>query len=515
MAPLLAALPRMWTLKGKVSSSDLGRDCFQYRFELEEDLTGVLANRPYQFCRWMVVLQRWEPIISATFPSQIPFWIRLHGLPLHYWHEQMLYNIAFDMGTLEDYSITKSAVKIRVLMDAFKPLVKEAAVDFSSGEDIVVDLDYEKLDLHCLKCNRLSHKTALCPLQVEEAPLVPPRSTPPRSSQPTTPQERSRKNNYPQPAEVTVRPTSFSQRVDRHGRPFGDRLPLPPSRGIPLRNKLTPVSRHDTNYEKRHISPPPVRQRRSQDLIIPRRSPSGKRPQQLWREKRTSSPLQDDAPIHGQSPRNLTSQTREIPPLERNLAVSDFPLLPPIPTTEQVLNELQEVTLQYTSCADPTESAARRQRVLQGEMEGLMAETAASIIAAATEKRNAVLFGSSSRGDILQIENTTLPPTAIQVLPPTGAKVTRKRGRPARKISASPKVFANAGSRRRLLSLSQVSPGRIGDLSSTSSNPPSDQGAAPRHTANGTPGNERASIPNAPRSSSRNSDFQGQGNPLP
>lgn len=81
---LLSALPRLWTLKSRVFGSDLGRDCFQFRFELEEDMKGVLANRPYQFCRWMVVIQRWEPIISASFPSQIPFWIRLHGLPLHY-----------------------------------------------------------------------------------------------------------------------------------------------------------------------------------------------------------------------------------------------------------------------------------------------------------------------------------------------------------------------------------------------------------------------------------------------
>ncbi|CAN6837818.1 unnamed protein product, partial [Brassica oleracea var. botrytis] len=68
-----------------------------------------------------------------------------------------------------------------------------------------------------------------------------------------------------------------------------------------------------------------------------------------------------------------------------------------------------------------------------------MAETAASIIAAATERRNVVILGSSSRGDELQIENLVLPPAVVQ-LPPTGAKVTKKRGRPARKIAASPKV---------------------------------------------------------------------------
>lgn len=44
------------------------------------------------------------------------------------------------------------------------------------------------------------------------------------------------------------------------------------------------------------------------------------------------------------------------------------------------MEELREATLQYTMCADPIESAARRQRVLQSDASGLMEETATSII---------------------------------------------------------------------------------------------------------------------------------------
>lgn len=201
---LLSALPLLWSLKGKVFGSDLGRNCFQFRFELEDDLTEVLANRPYQFCRWMLVLQRWEPIISTTFPSQIPFWIRLHGLPLHYWHEQMLYNIAFDMGTLDDYSITKSAIKKRVLLDTFKPLLKEAVIEFSSGEDVVVELEYEKLDRHCSICNSLSHLDPLCSQRVvEDRPAEPTQPKEPRRNQPSKVREEYRHNTSSQSKTVS------------------------------------------------------------------------------------------------------------------------------------------------------------------------------------------------------------------------------------------------------------------------------------------------------------------------
>lgn len=46
---LIPSLPRQWVLKGTVLGSDLGQNCFQFRFELEEDLVKVLANRPYHY----------------------------------------------------------------------------------------------------------------------------------------------------------------------------------------------------------------------------------------------------------------------------------------------------------------------------------------------------------------------------------------------------------------------------------------------------------------------------------
>ena len=65
---LLPALPRKWHLQGKVTGSDLWNGCFQFRFEREEELQRVLDNRPYHFAYWMIILQRWEPVISATAP---------------------------------------------------------------------------------------------------------------------------------------------------------------------------------------------------------------------------------------------------------------------------------------------------------------------------------------------------------------------------------------------------------------------------------------------------------------
>lgn len=80
---MIPFMPKRWNLRGKTIGLDLGHDCFQLRFDYEDDLQKVLDNRPYHFSNWMLIIQRWEPIIDPSFQAKIPFWIELKGLPLH------------------------------------------------------------------------------------------------------------------------------------------------------------------------------------------------------------------------------------------------------------------------------------------------------------------------------------------------------------------------------------------------------------------------------------------------
>lgn len=58
------------------------------------------------------MLQRWEPVISNSFPNLIPFWVRIHGV---------------GVNGLEN-------------LEMCLPL------QLPSGEVISVDLEYEKLE---------------------------------------------------------------------------------------------------------------------------------------------------------------------------------------------------------------------------------------------------------------------------------------------------------------------------------------------------------------------------------
>lgn len=104
----------------------------------------------------MVIIQRWEPVISATFPSQIPFWIRIKRIPLHYWHRDTICNIGDDLGARENYELTKTTARVRVSIDDLKPLVKQSILEFDSGEENLITLEYERLENHCGICYSLS-----------------------------------------------------------------------------------------------------------------------------------------------------------------------------------------------------------------------------------------------------------------------------------------------------------------------------------------------------------------------
>ncbi|KAL0676994.1 hypothetical protein Bca4012_004975 [Brassica carinata] len=194
----------------------------------------------------------------------------------------------------------------------------------------------------------------------------------------------------------------FHQRLDRYGRPFGDRIILPAARGQPLRNKLIP---------------PPVGTNRRKEL-----SPHhDQQPQMQWRGKQQHTPAPRPAEDQSSNPStHLNTRLHDAtnrPPLERNLANYDFAQPPFLPTRNEVLAELQTVSDQYINVTDPAESAARKQRVMQCEKDGLMEETAAGIIAAASanlSRETEVIPSPPSVFNRLEFPDNTPPPPPRQ-----------------------------------------------------------------------------------------------------
>lgn len=156
MAAVLNLLPRKWNLIGRVSVSDLDNSCFQFQFDDKENLRKVLHLRPSHFGRWMIILQRWESIISPSFPSQIPLRISFKDSLLYYRHEKVVRNIGMELGELDDYHVSRLSARVRVLLDGLNPLIMETVLEYDFGEECAILLEYEKLENYCKCCFRLS-----------------------------------------------------------------------------------------------------------------------------------------------------------------------------------------------------------------------------------------------------------------------------------------------------------------------------------------------------------------------
>lgn len=490
---VLPFLPKKWNLVGRTDGSDLGNDVFQFRFEDEADLQMVLRNRPYHYGRWMLLIQRWEPVISASFPSQIPFWINIRGIPLHYWHEKVVSNIGREIGHLDAYEVTKSSARVRCTIDGLKPLIMEPVLDFDSGEESNIYLEYENLGNHCSYCFRLTHLQSQCPEKQQD--LSSRRSltqlpSPARNDllpPPTFPMISARND-------VKAR-TNYRERLDRYGNPFGDRVSTQVNRVQGPRNKIAPsyapirpqreemvyrpkevTSQHNTSPSYSHRRKLPAPGQTTPDI--------SKQTQRVWRSK--TPPAMDSVNDEVHSP------MQTLRPLERNLD-ADFHQ-GQLPTVEEVLDEINEATRLYTNVDDPVERAARQQRVLQSEIDGSVEETVERII-----QHSAASLGITTDPII------TLPPSAAteQDMDGTSQETTapKRRGRPprarsARTIQLSPRVFLGTSLRRRNLSQVGASPGsskqaatRPAD-SSTQALPaqiPSSSGGTSRVSANKRP----------------------------
>lgn len=126
----------------------------------------VLNKRPCHFNHWIFALERWEPFTSEDFPNTIPFWIKVTGVPVHYWSDQTFDEIARALGRREAIDATNA--RFQVSVNADEPLQTERRVGFPNGDTGKVQLTYEGLNRFCFACKRISHDIYVCPNVLEE-----------------------------------------------------------------------------------------------------------------------------------------------------------------------------------------------------------------------------------------------------------------------------------------------------------------------------------------------------------
>ena len=385
MWSLIPFLSDLWKCNSRPFGSDLGQGRFQFQFASAEDLQNVLDNRPYHFAKWMLILQQWEPSVSPRFPSQIPFWVQVQDLPLHLWNEAILRSVAGDIGTFESWEITASKARFRVHINGLQPLVFKTTLDFKNGDEVTVVLVYEKLEKFCTTCKKLDHEYNDCP----QNPGQNPQETEHQNDLKTKAEEMAdyRKNGSNQHAQhpnqrgISRQASGFmrdARRADYGTRSHSYRDNENKTRYVASKRAHTNESySRSLNYYPRHSNSAQVSNYRK---IGSRWVETGRRAHYSG----TSHPPETNALSQSQkrldcsrdanSEHLSSAQRQERPVSPQRSTQSDYQNTSRVPVPEEAIREareeLREVMIQYVNGADPSESAARRERMRYAEENG-------------------------------------------------------------------------------------------------------------------------------------------------
>ncbi|KAL0899218.1 hypothetical protein Bca101_083179 [Brassica carinata] len=164
---LLQTMPAQWKMQDRITANDLGNGNFLLNFSNEEDLQSVLRQGPFHYNFCIFVLVRWEPVVHDDYPWVIPFWVEITGIPLHLWAIRNLEDIGRRLGHIDTVELTVGRMLIDV--DTRKPLTFTRKIASPEGEEVSIQIHYEKLFEHCSTCRMLTHETAYCPSKITDS----------------------------------------------------------------------------------------------------------------------------------------------------------------------------------------------------------------------------------------------------------------------------------------------------------------------------------------------------------
>ncbi|KFK31653.1 hypothetical protein AALP_AA6G141200 [Arabis alpina] len=202
---MIGFLPTIWRCEGRVQGFEMGDGRVHFRFQTEKDLLVVMENRPYHYDGSMIAVDRWIPTVRRDFPTTIPFWIVIKGLPDYRCEEETVRSIGENLGEFMKVDVSEPIPKVRVTLECGLPLVKRRESD-DAGDINVLEFQYEKLHKHCTRCLRLTHESIDCPERPRENQQLREHRREPGRKREETDKRRPQRTNHGDKRRVTEPP---------------------------------------------------------------------------------------------------------------------------------------------------------------------------------------------------------------------------------------------------------------------------------------------------------------------
>ncbi|KAL0928474.1 hypothetical protein M5K25_000358 [Dendrobium thyrsiflorum] len=178
---LLAAMRKVWKLKGELSLLSLADGFFLLKFISSEDFNMVWTGGPWFLLGKPFILQKWSPKFrpKRDEDASIPIWVKIIDLPLALWTPKGISRIASFIGIpiyvdslmANRTRLTFARVCVQISKDSALPDEIPISID---GEDQILKVLYDWKPSRCEGCGSLVHPYSLCPSNPSPLPSIPP-----------------------------------------------------------------------------------------------------------------------------------------------------------------------------------------------------------------------------------------------------------------------------------------------------------------------------------------------------
>ncbi|KAH9751256.1 putative ribonuclease H protein [Citrus sinensis] len=167
---LCTKLESLWRVERGFIVIDLENDYYLVRFGTEEDVEFALTQGPWTIFGHYLTVQKWSPSFDCLSDKieTVVAWIRLPGMPLHYYHKRVLRILGEVVGRVIriDYNIEAAKrgkfARVAVEICLNKPLVSQFQLN---GK--IQRIEYEGLPTICFECGKYGHTVDTCQRQQE------------------------------------------------------------------------------------------------------------------------------------------------------------------------------------------------------------------------------------------------------------------------------------------------------------------------------------------------------------
>ncbi|GAV92471.1 DUF4283 domain-containing protein/zf-CCHC_4 domain-containing protein, partial [Cephalotus follicularis] len=164
-------LSRKWGQVGRFTIHMVDAGVFMVKFENVQARDWVLNNGPWDVWGYHLAIRPWSKGMSLALSEcrSMPVWVKLTGVPVHFWNKLGLSYIASVLGKplhMDPNTTNRHALmfaRVCIEMNATSPFPESVTLELEDGSTTSIGVEYPWRPAACTLCKVFDHSNRNCP----------------------------------------------------------------------------------------------------------------------------------------------------------------------------------------------------------------------------------------------------------------------------------------------------------------------------------------------------------------